>query len=295
MQKPIENRALTSFLGAAALTAAVLSGASLFTTAATAQSGSAAASKIVAKVDGTAITEQDVAYAEREIAINLDQAKVTDPAQRRQVLIQFLIENQLLAGAAAKDKLGDGAGFEERMAYWKRRALREAYFEQKIQASITDDEAKKFYELQAQSAKGNVQVRARHILLKTEEKAKEVYELIAHDGDFAKLAKEHSTGPSGPNGGDLGYFGKGQMVPEFSEAAFALKVGEVSEPVKTQFGWHLIKVEDRRESSLPPYGDLKERIVEHLAREKTREVTASLRQDANIEIMDSAGNPQKQE
>ncbi|MFY0615823.1 MAG: peptidylprolyl isomerase, partial [Hyphomicrobiaceae bacterium] len=123
------------------------------------------------------------------------------------------------------------------MAYWKRRALREAYFEKAIQPAITDAEAKAFYDAEAAKAKGGGQIRARHILVKTEEKAKEVYELIAHDGDFVELAKKHSTGPSGPNGGDLGYFGPKQMVPEFSKAAFALKVGEVSPPVKTQFGW----------------------------------------------------------
>ncbi|MBU2534294.1 MAG: peptidylprolyl isomerase [Alphaproteobacteria bacterium] len=177
------------------------------------------------------------------------------------------------------------------MAYWKRRALREAFFEKNIQAGITEEESKKFYAEQAANAKGGAQIRARHILVKTEEKAKEIYEMVAHDGDFAELAKKHSTGPSGPNGGDLGYFGEGQMVPEFSKAAFALKVGEVSLPVKTKFGWHLIKLEDRRESSFPPYEQLKDRIVDHLARMKTREVTAELRKDAKIEYMDSAAQP----
>ena len=178
------------------------------------------------------------------------------------------------------------------MAYWKRRALREAYFEKSIQSAITDDEAKAFYNAQAAQTTGGAQIRARHILVKTEEKAKEIYELIAHDGDFVELAKKHSTGPSGPSGGDLGYFGAGQMVPEFSKAAFALKVGEVSEPVKTKFGWHLIKVEDRRESALPPFAQLRPRIIEHLARQKTRKVAAGLRQAAKIEYLDPALQPE---
>ena len=112
--------------------------------------------------------------------------------------------------------------------------------------------------------------------------------MIAHDGDFAELAKKHSTGPSGPQGGDLGYFGQGQMVPEFSKAAFALKVGEVSQPVKTQFGWHIIKVEDRRDSSLPPFEQLKPRIVEHLARLKGREITASIKKTSKIDYANPA-------
>lgn len=248
--------------------------------------------KVVAKVNGAIITEGDLAFAEREVGANLNQAKVSDPTQRRKVLIEFLVENQLLAEAAAKSKIGGSASFESRMAYWKRRALREAYFEKTIQSAITDAAAKAFYDAEAAKTKGGGQIRARHILVKTEDKAKEIFELIAHDGDFAELAKKHSTGPSGPSGGDLGYFGQGQMVPEFSKAAFALKVGEVSQPVKTQFGWHLIKLEDRRESSMPPFAQLKPRIVEHLARQKTREVAAGLRKAAKIEYIDPTLKPQ---
>ena len=244
--------------------------------------------KVIAKVNGAPITEQDLAFAEREIGANLDQAKLTNPAQRRKVLIEFLIENQLLAEAAIKNKLGDGAGFESRMAYWKRRALREAYFDKSIQSLITDAEAKAFYDSQAKTARSGPQIRARHILVKTENKANEIFELIAHDGDFVELAKKHSTGPSAPQGGDLGYFGKGQMVPEFQKAAFALKVGEVSHPVKTKFGWHIIKVEGRRDSSMPPYPQLKPRIVEHLARQKTRQITTQMRKGAKVEYLDAA-------
>lgn len=282
-----------SILSAISMTAAVLTGAQLLSPGALAQAtAQAAASKIIAKVDGAPVTEQDLIFAEREIGANLDQANLTDPARRRQVLIEFLIENQLLANAAAQNKLADGSNFADRMAYWKRRALREAYFEKSIRSAITDAEAKAFYDLQAANAKGGPQIRARHILLKTEEKAREVFELIAHDGDFAELAKQHSTGPSAPQGGDLGYFGAGRMVPEFSKAAFALKVGEVSEPVKTKFGWHLIKVEDRRDSSLPPYAQLKPRIVEHLARQKTRQITSQMRQGAKIEYIAPSAKPQ---
>ncbi len=249
--------------------------------------------KVVATVNGAPITEGDLTFAEREIGANLDRARLTDPARRRQVLIAFLVENQLLAEAAAKEKLGNDANFEQRMAYWKRRALREAYFENAIQPTVTDEEARKFYDIQRKQATGGPQVRARHILLKTEDKAKEVYELVVHDGDFAELAKNHSTGPSAKQGGDLGYFGLGQMAPGFQEVAFRLKPGEVSEPVKTQFGWHIIKVEDRRETSLPPYEQLEPRIRQHLAAQKTREITSSMRKDAKIEYTDPKDKPQR--
>ncbi len=247
--------------------------------------------KTVAKVNGNLITERDVAIAERELGPVLDSANVQDPGQRRQIIVAFLVDNQLMAEAGEKENMADGADFAQRMAYWKRRALRETYFDRAVRGKVTDAEAKAFYDEQAKQAPGGPQIRARHILVKTEEKAKELFEMIAHDGDFAELAKKHSTGPSGKNGGDLGYFGEGQMVPEFSKAAFALKVGEVSLPVKTKFGWHLIKVEDRRETSFPPYDALKERIVSHLAQQKAQAVAAELRKSATVEYVDQSVKP----
>lgn len=247
--------------------------------------------KVVAKVNGQVITERDMAIAERELGPSLDRAQVQDPAQRRQILAAFLVDNQLFAEAGEKDKMGDGADFAQRMAYWKRRAMRETYFDRAVKGQVTEAEAKSFYDEQAKKAPGGPQIRARHILLKTEEKAKEIYEMIAHDGDFAELAKTHSTGPSAKNGGDLGFFGEGQMVPEFSKAAFALKVGEVSLPVKTKFGWHLIKVEDRRDSNFPPFADLKDRIVDHLAQQKAQSVAAEMRKSATVEYVDQSLQP----
>lgn len=247
--------------------------------------------KTVAKVNGNLITERDVAIAERELGPVLDSANVQDPGQRRQIIVAFLVDNQLMAEAGEKENMADGADFAQRMAYWKRRALRETYFDRAVRGKVTDAEAKAFYDEQAKQAPGGPQIRARHILVKTEEKAKELFEMIAHDGDFAELAKKHSTGPSGKNGGDLGYFGEGQMVPEFSKAAFALKVGEVSLPVKTKFGWHLIKVEDRRETNFPPYDALKERIVSHLAQQKAQVVAAELRKSATVEYVDQSVKP----
>ncbi len=268
-------------------TAALLLGALLSATAAPAADGD----KVVATVNGAKITEADVAIASREIAGSLARANVQDPTQRRKVVIDYLIENQLLAEAGSKAKLDSGASFDQQMAYWKRRALRDLHFESQIRPTISDSDVKSFYDEQAKKAGEGGQIRARHILLKTEDKAKEVYELLIHDGDFVELAKKHSTGPSGPKGGDLGYFGRGQMVPAFEKAAFALKVGEISEPVKTQFGWHIIKVEDKRTANLPPFEELKERIVQHLAQQKVRELAAELRKQSKIEYVDPAAKP----
>ena len=204
------------------------------------------------------------------------------------MVIEFLIENQLFAEAGGKKDLSNSPGYAERMSYWSRRAMRDTFFEREIRGTITDADARAFYDAEAAKYKGGEQIRASHILLRSEEKAKEVFELIAHDGDFAELAKKHSKGPSGPGGGDLGYFGRGQMVPEFEKAAFALKVGEVSFPVKTKFGWHVIKVLDRRDSKMPPFEELKERILLRLARDKAKAMAGKLREGATVEYMDKS-------
>ena len=119
-----------------------------------------------------------------------------------------------------------------------------------------------------------------------EEAAREVIGLLDGGADFAELAKERSTGPSGPKGGDLGYFSAGQMVPEFSQAAAALEPGSYTkEPVKTQFGWHVIKLEDRRIAAPPPFEEIEQQLREQVARETLKVVLDGLREDADIEIV----------
>ena len=246
--------------------------------------------KVVATVNGKAITEADMALAEKEIGPSLDRLppQYRSPDLRRRMVIEFLIENQLIAEAGRQGNLVKDTEYTDRMTYWRRRAMRDAYFEREIRTKISEAEARAFYDAQAKRHKGGEQIRASHILVKTEDKAKEIFELIAHDGDFAELAKKHSTGPSGPRGGDLGYFGRGQMVPAFEKAVFALKVGDVSLPVKTRFGWHLIKLIDRREDKYPPFAELKDRIILSLARDKAKALTKKLRDGAKVEYTDKS-------
>ena len=242
--------------------------------------------KTVAKVNGKAITEADMQLAEAEIGSELGSIP---PEARRRVILEYVIENQLFADAAEAAKLGSGAAFEERMNYWRRRALREYYFEAELKNSVSDAEAKKFYDQQVGSAKAQEEVRARHILVESEELAKQLQERIGKGEDFIALAKEHSKDPgSKSDGGDLGYFSKGQMVPVFEETAFALKPGEVSAPVKSQFGWHLVKVEDRRQRGAPPFDSIKERIIASMIHRKAQQVAADLRAKAELEYVDPA-------
>ncbi len=241
---------------------------------------------VVARVNGKTITEADMRLAEAEIGTDIGNLP---PDQRRRVLAEYLIENQLFADAAETAKLASGPAFDERLTYWRRRALRDAYFEKGVKSAISDEEARKFYDQQVSGLKPEPEVRARHILVEDELKAKEIFEKIAHGADFAKMAKEHSKDPgSREDGGDLGYFGRGQMVPVFEETAFKMQKGDVSQPVQSQFGWHLIKLEDRRDRRAPAYDSVKERISAALVHRKAQEVAGELRGKANVEFFDAA-------
>lgn len=240
--------------------------------------------KVVAKVNGRDITEADVRFAEAEIGNDLGSIP---PEQRRRVLVEYLIENALFAEAGEGEKLGAGAAFDERMKYWQRRALRDAYFDRLVKGAVSEADARKLYDAQVSAAKPQEEVRARHILVDSEAKAKEISAKLGSGGDFAQLAKEFSKDPgSKDEGGDLGYFSLGQMVPQFEEAAFKLKKGDVSEPVQSQFGWHIIKLEDRRQRGAPEFDTIKDRIVASLVHRKAQEVAQSLRDKAKLEYVD---------
>lgn len=267
-----------------AKTIAPLVVAALISTAFATLHTAAAQETIVAKVNGKAITEADVRLAEAEIGADLSRYPA---ATRRRVVIEFLIENELFAAAATGKNVADSSSYKERQHYWQRRNLRDSYFETNIRSQITDAQARAFYDQQVKSFPGGKQVRASHILVPTEDQAKAIFEQIAHDGDFAELAKKHSTDPgSKVKGGDLGYFGRGQMVPVFEKTAFSLPVGDVSLPVKSRFGWHIIKVTDKRDRKPPPFEGLKDQIKTSLMHDKAKKLVEDLRKNAQIEYLD---------
>ncbi|MET0192375.1 MAG: peptidylprolyl isomerase [Hyphomicrobiaceae bacterium] len=258
----------------------------LAATAAVLMLGSVAAGAqetVVAKVNGKTITEADMRLAEAELGSDL--GSLPDVTKRR-VLAEFLIENQLFADAAEAQKLAAGPDYNDRIQYWRRRSLRDLYFDKTVKDSVSDAEAKKFYDDQVGSAKPE-EVRARHILVESKEKARELFEKVAYGTDFAELAKQNSKDPgSKDQGGDLGYFSKGQMVPQFEEAAFKLQKGEVSQPFETQFGWHILKVDDKRTGQAVPFDTVKERIVGAIIHQKAQQIAGDLRAKAKIEYID---------
>lgn len=240
--------------------------------------------RVIAKVNGKIITDADMKLAEAEIGNDLGSLP---EATKRRVLVEFLIENQLFADAAEGEKLASGATFNERMQYWRRRALRDAYFDTTVRNAINDAEAKKFYDSQVSNTKPEEEVRARHILVESKEKARDLFEMLAHGSEFAQLAKEHSKDPgSKDQGGELGFFTRGQMVPQFEEAAFKLKKGEVGEPFQSQFGWHIIRVDERRQRTAPPFEAVKDRVVAAMIHRKAQQIAGDLRGKAQIEYID---------
>lgn len=248
--------------------------------------GSAATAQdaVIAKVNGKTITAADMRLAETEIGGDLGSLP---EATKRRVLLEFLIENQLFADAAEAQQLASGAAFGERMQYWRRRALRDAYFDKSVKSTVSDADAKRFYDQQASTLTSNEEVRARHILVETKEQAREVQQKLAHGGDFAQLARQFSKDPgSKDQGGELGYFGRGQMVPQFEEEAFRLKKGEISEPFATQFGWHILKVDDRRQRAVATFDDVKDRIRAGMIHQKAQQIAGELRSKAQIEYVD---------
>ena len=245
----------------------------------------AAEDKVVATINGKSITDADIAVADSEIGQDMG---TIPPDQKRMSLLEFLIDNQLFADAAEGDKLGEGPAFESRVNYLKRRALRELYFEKVIKASVSDADAKKLYDDQVKLLKPEEEVQARHILVESEDKAKELAEKIKGGGKFEDIAKENSKDPgSKDDGGNLGYFGHGQMVPQFEEVVFKMQKGDVSAPVQTQFGWHLIKVEDKRVKAPPAFDVVKDRILQSLLLQKASKAAVDLRTKAKIEYVDA--------
>jgi peptidyl-prolyl cis-trans isomerase C len=240
---------------------------------------------VLAKLNGKEIRESDLKLVEAEVGPEIANLP---PANRRRLMLEFLIEMQIFADAADAASLASGPDFEKRLAYWTTRAKRDAYYDSAIKGSVSDGLAKGIYDDKVKMIPPEDEVNARHILVDTEEKAKEVFEKIGQGEAFDKLAEVYSNDPgSKADGGNLGYFAKGQMVKEFEDAAFALKKGEVSKPIKSKFGWHVIKVEDRRVKPLPTFEEVKPQIVHSVVQQKSQQVATELRGKANIEYVDS--------
>jgi peptidyl-prolyl cis-trans isomerase C len=274
---------------AAAVVAAISAGGFLRFAAAEDKPGDT----VVATVNGQPITESDLRFAENELGGEIANLP---PEVKRRALAEYLIDNELFAKAAEEAKIAATPEYEQQMRYLKRRVLRELYFDKTLKGKIGEDEAKKIYTDKIAQLKPEEEIEARHILVDSEEKAKELHAKIVAGADFAQLAKENSTDTgSKDQGGVLGYFGHGQMVPEFEAAAFKLEKGQVSEPVHTNFGWHIIKVDDRRKKEPPSFAAVKDTILNSLVVRKAQDTATELRSKAQVEYVDAGIKKQVEE
>ncbi len=237
----------------------------------------------VARVNGSDITEAELAFAEAEVGAEIAGLPVES---RRRVLVEYLVEAHLFADEAGKSKLGSGKDYEDRLSYYKLRALRDTFYEKKVREAVTEAQAKAAYDEQIAKLKPEPEVRARHILVKTEQEAKDLIAELKGGADFTELAKKSVDGPSSNTGGDLGYFSRGQMVKAFEDAAFALEPGQISGPVQSDYGWHVIKVEDKRTRPVPSFDEVKDQIMASLIQTQLRDVVQKLRGSATVEIVD---------
>jgi peptidyl-prolyl cis-trans isomerase C len=245
------------------------------------------ANPVLVKVNGVEIRQSDVTLAEEELGPSLAQM---DPATKKENVLAFLIDMKIVAKAAEDKKIEDRPDFKARLAFTRNRLLMDNLLAAEGKAATTDEAMKKVYDEAAKQIEGEQEVHARHILVETEDEAKAIEAELKKGADFAELAKTKSKDPGAADGGDLGFFTKDQMVPEFSAVAFTLEPGKISDPVKSQFGWHIIKVEEKRNRKAPDFEQVKPQIETYVTRKAQAEYVAKLREAAKVERMDQAAN-----
>jgi len=254
---------------------------------------------LIATVNGTEIHQSDLAVAEEEAG----QLPPMSPDAKKDYLVQFMADMILVSKSAEAKKMGDGADFKRKIAFARNKLLMEQLLQSVGKEALTDEATHKVYDDAVKQLGEQQEVHARHILIRAapgddkagkeaEDKIKAVIERLKKGEDFAKVASDVTEDPSGKaNGGDLGYFSKEQMVPEFSDTAFKLEKGQISEPVKTQFGWHVIKVEDKRAKAVPKFEEVKPQIESYVTRKAQAELVTKLRAEAKIEKMYKTETP----
>lgn len=208
-------------------------------------------------------------------------------------LLQQLVDRRVMAIDAARKGYGDDPEVARKVALLKERVMEEAYVAREIEAKVTDAMMKAKYDKIVADNPAEEEVHARHILVDSEDQAKKLKAELDKGADFADLANKNSKDARDGSGGDLGYFTRERMVPEFAEAAFKAEVGKVVGPVKSQFGWHLILVEDKRKQAPPPFDDVKPQLRDMVAQEMTATRVDELKKGLKIELLNADGSAQR--
>jgi peptidyl-prolyl cis-trans isomerase C len=246
---------------------------------------SAQSDPVIAKVNGAEVKQSDLDAAEEELA---GQVPPMAPDAKRDYLVAYVADMLLVAKAAEDRKLAETEDFKRKLVNARSKLLMEALLQAEAKAAITDEAMRKVYDEAIKQMANEEEVSARHILVETEDEAKKILADLKKGADFVAIAKEKSKDPgSKENGGDLGFFGKEQMVPEFAETAFKLNKGQLSDPVKSQFGWHVIRVDDKRKKQAPEFEKVKDQIQTFVQRRAQAEMITKLRESAKIERLDA--------
>ncbi|GGA62487.1 peptidylprolyl isomerase [Nitratireductor aestuarii] len=246
---------------------------------------SAQEDKVIATLNGQQITEADMALAEEQLGAQFGRLP---EAERRVALLSALIDLKLLANAAVEQKIDESDEFKQQQEFLRNQALHSAFIEKNVIEQITDDEVKARYDEEVKKLTMPEEVHARHILVESEDEAKAIIKQLDDGGNFEEIAKEKSKDGAAANGGDLGYFTKGRMVPEFETAAFAMESGSYSkEPIKTQFGWHVLKVDDKRQQPAPTLEQVSDEVRSVIVREKYVATLKDIRGKADVNIPDA--------
>ena len=289
--KPTLRTSLLRVGGALLLGSALLSPAIVLADSAPAAAPAAAApaapkpDAVVATVGEDTIIEADLGFAAEDLGQELQSVP---PADQRAFLVTVLIDMKVMAKAARDEKLDGSADYKMRLKYLEDRSLRRAYFSEQVTGAITPDAIKAAYDDYVKTFKTSDQVHAEHILVKSEDEAKDIEKQLSGGASFEDLAKAKSidTG-SGAQGGDLGFFAKGQMVKEFEDAAFALEIGKISAPVKSQYGWHIIKVLEKKSSQPQTMDQMGPQLQQTILYKKFNDSVAALKTKIAVAIPDA--------
>lgn len=239
---------------------------------------------VVAVVNGEKIKRSDLEAMKARVGQQIPQLAIMPLEAVFEGLLDRAIDQKLLTSAGKKAGLEKDPAVIAQLEQIRQELIQRAYLQKAVEKTLTDAKLKEAYDRMVKDAPVEDEIKASHILVDSEDAAKAIITDLKKGGDFAAIAKEKSSDPGAANGGDLGWFTKGTMVPEFAEAAYALKPGAITEaPVKTQFGWHIIKVEDRRKAEPPTFDEAKEDLRAQMAEEAVTEVLAGLRKDAKVE------------
>ena len=246
---------------------------------------------VVAKVNGQEIHLSDLSDAVKTLP---PQVQAMPPSVLYPMLVDQLVDRQALLDEARKVGLDKDPAVQKQMTAASDRALQTALISKEVGPKVSDEAVRARYEKEIAGKPGEEEIRARHILVPTEAEAKDIIAQLNKGADFAALAKQHSKDSGSAQGGDLGFFKKGDMVPEFADAAFALKPGQFTQtPVHSQFGWHVIKVEEHKQDTPPSFEQARDELRQKMIQEDVQKVLQQARNDATIEKFNLDGSPRR--